>query len=101
MSKPKWLDKKETPRKFSQRREKLIGKRMGALPTPNSGARWHSKGDLSNVTQLIEVKSTEQGSMVVHAEWLNKIRQEAIKIGKDPIIVLDFGNIKVIGSIEK
>jgi hypothetical protein len=99
MAKPKWLDKVEAPRKFSQRREKLIGKRMGARPTPNSGARWHAKGDLANDTQLIEVKSTEQGSMVVHSAWLEKIRQEGIKAGKEPLIVLDFWTMKIIGSI--
>jgi hypothetical protein len=101
MSLPKWLDNTEPPRKFSQKRERVIGKRMGAKPTPNSGARWHSKGDLSNETQLIEVKSTAQESMVVHSAWIEKIRQEAIKVGKEPVIILDFGAIKIIGSIEK
>lgn len=101
MSSPKWLNKKETPRKFSQRREKSIGKRMGAKTTPNSGAPWHSKGDLKNDTQLIEVKSTDKNQMTVHKEWLEKIRTEAIKIGREPIIVIDFGDIKIIGSIEK
>ena len=101
MSLPKWLNKKDTPRKFSQRREKYLAKKLGAKLTPNSGARWHSKGDLFTKEQLVEIKSTTQESMVVHLAWLDKIRQEAIKIGKEPIVVIDFGSIRLIGTVEK
>lgn len=101
MPNPRWLDREETPRKFSQRRERRLAKRMGARTTPNSGARWHSKGDMSDAENLIEEKSTMGGSMVVHKPWLEKIRQEAIKAGKNPIIVLDFGDIQLVGSVER
>lgn len=101
MSIPKWMNKKETTRDFSDRREKKFGKKMGARQTPNSGARWHSKGDLTTETHLIEVKSTIKGQMVVHKAWLEKIRQEAIKAGKTPMLVLDFGDISLTGLIEK
>lgn len=99
MSSPKWLNKKETTRKFSQRRENKLGKKYGAKPTPNSGARWHSKGDLSSSEHLFEVKSTNASQMTIHKEWLEKIRQEAIKTGKEPIMVIDFGTIHLVGKI--
>lgn len=101
MPKPWWLDKEETPRKFSQRRERKLSKRMGARITPNSGARWHSKGDMSDGDNLIEVKSTKSDSMVVHKVWLEKIRQEAIKTNKNPIFIMDFVDIQLIGNVEK
>lgn len=100
MSKPKWLDKEETPRKFSQRRERKLGKKFGARTTANSGARWHSKGDLDDGAHLIEVKSTKSATMTVHLAWLEKIRDEAIKAGKTPAVVLDFGNIQLVGIVE-
>ena len=101
MSVPKWMNKKETPRDFSQKREKKFAKKYGAKLTPNSGARWHSKGDLTTDTHLIEVKSTVKSQMVVHKAWLEKIRAEALKEGKEPILVIDFGDISLTGLIEK
>ena len=101
MSIPKWMNKKETTRGFSQKREKNFAKKYGARLTPNSGARWHSKGDLKTEMHLIEIKSTHGNQMVVHKSWLEKIREEAIKEGKEPILVIDFGDIQLTGSIEK
>ena len=101
MSIPKWMNKKETTRGFSQKRENKFAKKYGARPTPNSGASWHSKGDLKTETHLIEIKSTKGGQMVVHKSWLEKIREEAIKEGKEPILVIDFGDIQITGMVEK
>ena len=91
MSLPKWLDKKESPRKFSQRREKYLAKKLGGKLTPNSGARWHSKGDMYTKEQLVEIKSTTQESIVVHMAWLDKIRQEAIFLVGHPNYYPRFG----------
>ena len=101
MSIPKWMNKKETTRGFSQRRESSLAKKYGARMTPNSGARWHSKGDLKTETHLIEVKSTKGSQIIVHKSWLEKIREEAIKEGKEPVLVIDFGDIQLTGLIEK
>lgn len=101
MSKPKWLDKKPNPRKFSQGREKKIARRIGARATANSGAAWSAKGDLSTSDSLIEVKSTKGSTMVIHRAWLDKIRQEAIKTQKEPVVILDFGDIQLVGVVEK
>lgn len=101
MSKPKWLDKEPNPRKFSQGREKKIAKRLGAKLTANSGAAWSAKGDMKTDDALIEVKSTRGFTMVIHRFWLDKIRQEAIKSNKEPVVILDFGDIQLIGRVEK
>jgi len=101
MSNPRWLNKKETPRKFSQKREKLIAKKLNADLTPNSGARWHSKADLETENALIEIKSTTKDQIVIHKGWLEKIRNEALKQGKEPILVIDFGSISISGLVEK
>lgn len=101
MSKPGWLDKDENPRKFSQRREKKIAKKMGGKLTANSGARWHSKGDIITKDSLVEVKSTTQASMTVPQLWLDKIWQEAVKVNKTPVVVLDFGTITLVGEVKK
>ena len=101
MAKPRWLDKDESPREFSQRREKSIGKKLGGKLTANSGARWHSKGDMAVGDNLIEIKSTKSPSMVIHKSWLEKIRQEAIKANKNPVFIADFGDIQLIGNIER
>ena len=99
MGKPGWLDKKDNPRKFSQRSEKKIARKMGGRLTPGSGSRWHSKGDIATPDELVEVKSTANESMTVHRQWLEKIREEAIKVCKNPVVVLDFGSIQLIGNV--
>ena len=90
----------ESTREFSDRREKKLGKKYGARQTCNSGAKWFSKGDLKTETHLIEVKSTEKKQMTVKKEWLYKIRTEAIKSGKDPVMIIDFGDIVITGLVE-
>lgn len=94
------MDREESPRKFSQKRERRVARQLGAKLTPNSGARWHSKGDMSTAADLIEVKSTAKPSMVVHKQWLEKIREEAIKSSRNPVLVVDFGDIILIGRVE-
>lgn len=100
MSAPKWLNKKETTRGFSDKREKALGKKYGAKQTCNSGAMWYSKGDLKSETHLFEVKSTHKSQMTVKKEWLFKIRTEAIKSGKNPAMIIDFGDIILTGTVE-
>ena len=100
MSKPGWLDKEEGSRKFSQRRERGLAKKFGAKLTPNSGARWHSKGDMTTAEELVEVKSTAKPSMVLHKQWFVKVREEAIKAGKSPVFIVDFGDIILVGRVE-
>ena len=116
MSSPKWLNKKETTRGFSDKSEKKIGKMLRARQTSNSGATWHSKGDLKrtgkdsasgvdlskiNDAELIEIKATHAVSMTVKKEWLTTIREQAIKSEKSPVLALDFGDIMLIGLVVK
>ena len=99
MKEPKWLGKKDEKRDFATKREKWLAKKLGAKLRSNSGATWSQKADIVYGDDLIEMKSTVKNQMVVKREWLDKIRQEAIKEGKNPVLVLDFGDLILIGQV--
>jgi folylpolyglutamate synthase/dihydropteroate synthase len=62
---------------------------------------WHTKADAYTKEELFEIKSTEATQMIVHKDWLEKVRNEALKQGKDPVLLLDFGSIIMVGQIRK
>lgn len=70
--------------------EARAAKSMGARLTPASGARDHSKGDMSKGRWLIEAKTTVNESMSLDLGWLVKISEEAIRKGMLPALLMSF-----------
>ncbi len=69
--------------------EKKTLSKMGATPTPNSGAAG-SKGDGEWSGYLLELKSTVKKSMSLKLDHLSKITGEAHAAGVEPALVIVF-----------
>lgn len=86
------------------------GKVNEAKQTPNSGAFWSAKGDVSVEHALMEVKHrgtyTTKGkaSISIQRDWLEKQRKEAIFEGKDywylPFGYKDFDEIYLVKDFD-
>jgi hypothetical protein len=47
-------------------------------------------GDLSTPEFLVEHKRTDNKSMSIKRDWLDKVREGASRVGKDPALVITF-----------
>ena len=99
--KPKWLTKKESERKKSDKRVSKIAKNTGGFMTPNSGATAFKKGDVQYPDALLEHKLTSKESFKLNKELLVKTYKDAIKEGKDPWIMVDFGDYSLTGIVKR
>lgn len=70
--------------------EKKASARLGGRLMPGSGAMVGAKGDLKLNAFLVENKSTVTDSFSVSLDHLAKIQQEAITIGKNPALAVQF-----------
>ena len=81
-----------------QKSEQLVADLVHGRRQPASGSRPGFPGDirqgrikldLPNI--LVEVKSTEKESLSVKKAWLVKISNEALSLGKTPILAMTIG----------
>ena len=84
-------------RYYSKRQENSVAKKIGGKTTANSGATWHSKGDIitnGEESWLIEckTKTTHSDSITIKKEWFEKNKQEMAFMGKShQAVVFNFG----------
>lgn len=74
--------------------ENRVAGRLGGKRVRGSGASMYSKGDvrdfsLSGIEFLAECKQTDKASISVKWSWLKKISNEALAIGKEPILTIE------------
>lgn len=73
-----------------RRQEKSVSKRLvKGKESSASGATWASKGDARSKKHLVECKRTDKDSFRLTAEVLDKIRIEAVKVGREPVVQLE------------
>jgi hypothetical protein len=82
------------PSRFGAAAEKRVAKLTDSRRTPASGARWFSKGDLRNETQLMEVKATAGKSYSLKLATLRKIEEEAAAEDREGSLVVEFSTPK-------
>lgn len=85
---------KEPTRSFSKKQENTIAKRFGGERVKNSGATFGNPGDVTTDQFLIECKTkmTHSQSITIQKSWLEKIKQEALFVGKPHTALLfNFG----------
>ena len=70
--------------------ERQVAAKLGARVTPASGAMEGAKGDMSLDDYLLEAKSSVNKSFSLKHEWLEKITQEALPLGKTPALTVSF-----------
>ena len=88
-------------RKQSDKLVRKLAKDSGAKVVSNSGATAWAKGDITTDTHLIEHKFTLKDSFKVDSKDLHKVWNEAMRVGKEPIFMIEFKDVKFIGYIEK
>lgn len=77
-----------TTKYFSNLQEKRVAEIFGGRVQIASGAL-DEKGDVKNAEFLFECKSTSKDYYTLSYKTWNKIREEAYKIGKCPVIYID------------
>lgn len=81
-------------RYFSARQEKAVAKAVNGHQTANSGATPWQKSDVLSEQFAIEckTKTSASESITIKRAWLNKIKEEALFMGKPySAIVFNFG----------
>lgn len=82
-------------KKAAQKQEKKVAEQVGGKTTPNSGATLFKKGDVTADNMVIECKTstTVRNSFSIKREWLDKLQEEAIAVGKDfGVLAIDYGD---------
>lgn len=88
-------DVKINTRKYSNKQEKNVSKKLKGKKVVNSGATPFKKGDVVLHNWLIECKTTvkEKQSFSVKKEWLEKNEEEAFAMNKSyNSLCFNFGN---------
>ncbi len=77
--------------KASQAHEKRLAKVIGGARVAGSGSFWSRKGDVRSDKYLIEHKYTANKSYSLKAEDLQKLENEAIMVGREPLFCISLG----------
>lgn len=86
--------KKEPTRCYSKKQEDAIAKKFGGARVKNSGATFGNPGDVTTDKFLLECKTkmAPSQSITIQKSWLEKIKQEALFVGKPHTALLfNFG----------
>ena len=75
-----------------QKQEKATAKRYGGRRTPVSGGKWSFPGDVTTDKFLIDDKTTDRKSFSITKVMWNKIRTEALKSMKRPVLKITFAD---------
>jgi hypothetical protein len=89
------VNNKNSTRYYSDRHERRTAKNIGGRVQVSSGSSDFLKGDVVTKNCLVECKTatSEKKSMSIKKEWLEKIEEQAIGMGKKfPILAFDFGD---------
>ena len=78
------IDKTYPTRTYSKKQESAVAKKFEGNCTSNSGATPYQPGDVYLDDYLVECKTrmTHSDSVTIKKEWLEKIRKEALFVGK-------------------
>lgn len=73
----------------SRKQEKRDARDYGGRVQAGSGCGTFKKGDVRTDDLLIENKRTDKQQMTLKAEWLDKIRNEALTEGRIPVVGIE------------
>jgi len=86
--------------------ENRIADRLGGKRVSGSGANYHSKGDVRDVTVkdktfLIEAKQTKNASISIKWSWLKKISREAEDSNAEPALAIEIKGGEVDSTTDR
>ena len=82
-------------RNLGQQTERRILKKIGARRQPGSGSLPGFPNDGVKNRYLLEVKSTQRGSLGLKREWLETLEENAMVRGKIPALVIIFNDVPI------
>jgi hypothetical protein len=88
---PNYFDKEPTT-KISKKHEKDIAEKFGGTRVPGSGSFSGLPGDVKDNVFLHECKATDGGGTRIAAKWLKNISQQALDLGRIPLLELHFAD---------
>ena len=83
-------------KKRSLKQERKVASELGGYRRAGSGNQAGYPGDVVLSRVLVECKTTEKDSFRVTSGVLEKIKQEAVTVGKDYALVLEFAGKSVV-----
>jgi len=86
-------EKQDSNKKRANKWEKKLAKKFGMKQTISSGSGVWEKGDLKSVDFVGESKKTQQDSISLRREWLEKIQIEAKNKNKEWFLHIGFTDI--------
>lgn len=95
MSQPKWFGKEKSIKKKANEKEAKLHKHFlsGALD-------W--KGDFSDETTCIDLKSTKHQSIRVTTDMLDKLQKDSLEMGKpNSVLVLELPKYYVVCKVTR
>lgn len=90
---PDYFTRQEGVKKRSQRQEKRVAVKLNGKPQKGSGAVSFHKGDVRTAELLLECKTTQNASLSIKQEWLEKVSKESVAYNKVPALSIEFQNI--------
>lgn len=80
----------------SNKEEKKLAKLMNAKQTINSGAKLFDPADIKLDEYIIDLKTAfKQKQIIINEKMLSKIIVESDRVGKKPLLMLNFPNSKL------
>jgi hypothetical protein len=73
----------------SRAQERRDARDYGGRVQSGSGCGTFQKGDVRTSDLLIENKRTDKQQMTIKAAWLDKIRDEALREGREPVLGIE------------
>lgn len=103
---PPWFgDKgaKRTQNSRSRKQEKRRAEEVGGKVQAGSGSSWRRPEDVVGPETVEQIKYTDAKGFAVKAAELERILQNALRNGREPVIVIEFSQqrIRLIGHIER
>ena len=86
----KWLEK-DNKQKKSKRQEKRIAEKLSGRVQAGSGMFTGAKGDVRTKVNIVECKRTDKTQLILKEMWLDKLRKEAIKDSRIPVLAIEIG----------
>lgn len=91
MSLPSWFEKdREKQNARSQAQERKRAKETGGRVSAGSGSSWRSPQDNRTDEHMEQIKYTDRASYSLKMSEWEAIREDALRFGREPRLLIDF-----------
>src|SRR5258707_46559 len=95
MALPKWYDHRRENNRRSREQERDRARSTGGRTRSGSGSSWRQTQDVLTADGLEQLKFTQAKSFSLTASELRTIQEDAVRAGREPLLIIDFTRDKV------